>query len=74
MNVEEWGKYFLSAEAFVVVKQSKDITKEEEGAGKEVYGTFYIKPNFPGRCSHVSFLLWLLRTSMSPLSRSLIIV
>lgn len=20
------------------------------------YGTFYIKPNFPGRCSHVSYL------------------
>ena len=46
--MEEWGKYFLSAEAFVVVGRS------EEKTGKEVYGTFYIKPNFPGRCSHVS--------------------
>lgn len=51
MNVEEWGKYFLSAEAFVVVKGGPG-----EEPGKEVFGTFYIKPNFPGRCSHVSFM------------------
>ncbi|KAL0484942.1 L-azetidine-2-carboxylic acid acetyltransferase [Acrasis kona] len=39
---EQWKAYFLSAEAFV--------SKNEEG---EVMGTFYIKPNFPGRCSHI---------------------
>ncbi len=33
--------YFLSGEAFVAKLEGK------------VVGTFYVKPNFPGRCSHI---------------------
>ncbi|KAG7374423.1 acyl-CoA N-acyltransferase [Nitzschia inconspicua] len=39
--------YFLSHAAFVV----RSLEKEESGA---ILGCFYIKPNFPGRCSHVA--------------------
>lgn len=38
---EGYCSYFLSHDAFVVEIEDK------------VVGTFYIKPNFPGRCSHV---------------------
>ena len=41
-NVEDFRAYFLSHEVFVV------LDKQTE----EVLGGFYIKPNFPGRCSH----------------------
>ena len=42
-NVDDFRAYFLSHDVFVVlVKQTG-----------EVLGGFYIKPNFPGRCSHI---------------------
>lgn len=41
-TVHEFRAYFLSHECFVCVD------KEDK-----VLGGFYIKPNFPGRCSHV---------------------
>jgi len=43
LNLEEWRNYFLTAAAFVALSDNGDT----------VYGTFYIKPNFPGRCSHI---------------------
>ncbi|HCF29774.1 MAG TPA: GNAT family N-acetyltransferase [Cyanobacteria bacterium UBA11049] len=42
LSVAEFVAYWESADAFVV-----------RGAG-EVLGAFYLKPNFPGRCSHIS--------------------
>ncbi|KAJ3330818.1 hypothetical protein HDU76_004786 [Blyttiomyces sp. JEL0837] len=42
LNKDEFMAYFLSYSAFVV----------RSGQGK-IMGTFYIKPNFPGRCSHI---------------------
>lgn len=41
LSVAEFAAYWVSADAFVV-----------RGAG-EVLGAFYLKPNFPGRCSHI---------------------
>lgn len=42
---DEFRTYFLSNYAFVVRK---------EGGGGDVAGSFYIKPNFPGRSSHLA--------------------
>ncbi|KAI8831388.1 hypothetical protein BC829DRAFT_409642 [Chytridium lagenaria] len=43
MDRQGFLNYFLSHHAFVV-------TDDESG---ETLGCFYIKPNFPGRCSHI---------------------
>lgn len=42
-NVEDFRSYYLSHDVFVC----RDVT-----SGK-VLGSFYVKPNFPGRCSHI---------------------
>jgi ribosomal protein S18 acetylase RimI-like enzyme len=44
LSRQQFEDYFLSADAFVV-------TNEQDHS--VVYGVFYIKPNFPGRCSHI---------------------
>lgn len=42
LNFEEFSQYYLSNEVFILkVKETQDII-----------GSFYIKPNFPGRCDH----------------------
>jgi ribosomal protein S18 acetylase RimI-like enzyme len=48
MNDEAFRAYFLSADAFVLrVKNPEDKSLDV------VLGTFYVKPNFPGRSSHI---------------------
>ncbi|KAI8924877.1 acyl-CoA N-acyltransferase [Entophlyctis helioformis] len=42
MTEAAFRSYFLSHDAFVVTDDAGTI-----------YGAFYVKPNFPGRCSHV---------------------
>ena len=42
-DTTSYRSYFLSHSAFVV----RDTSSEK------VLGAFYIKPNFPGRCSHI---------------------
>lgn len=42
-TVEDFRAYYLTHEAYVC----RDVKT------KEVLGAFYIKPNFPGRCSHI---------------------
>mmetsp|Transcript_7865 Transcript_7865/g.8663 ORF Transcript_7865/g.8663 Transcript_7865/m.8663 type:complete len:277 (+) Transcript_7865:84-914(+) len=42
-TVESYRGYFLSHAAFVV----------RDGENSRIMGCFYIKPNFPGRCSHI---------------------
>jgi GNAT superfamily N-acetyltransferase len=46
-NIESYKSYFHSHSAFAV-KFKDQITNVNE-----MLGCFYIKPNFPGRCSHV---------------------
>ena len=43
---ESFRGYFLSHAAFVV----RDLSNNQQ---HKVLGAFYIKPNFPGRCSHI---------------------
>ncbi|KAJ3280545.1 hypothetical protein HK104_000589 [Borealophlyctis nickersoniae] len=38
-----FANYFLSDDAFVLRRRDDNV----------VMGTFYVKPNFPGRCSHI---------------------
>ncbi|KXS09687.1 acyl-CoA N-acyltransferase [Gonapodya prolifera JEL478] len=43
LDPEAFAAYFLSYDAFAA----------RDAAGGELLGCFYIKPNFPGRCSHI---------------------
>ncbi|KAH3818458.1 uncharacterized protein LOC127882188 isoform X3 [Dreissena polymorpha] len=42
-NIEDFRAYYLTLDVFVCLEKTS----------KEVLGAFYIKPNFPGRCSHI---------------------
>jgi RimJ/RimL family protein N-acetyltransferase len=45
-NMDGYRAYFLSHSAFVI--------RVADGPAKgEIVGCFYVKPNFPGRCSHI---------------------
>ena len=53
-TVDAYRGYFLSHAAFVVrtVHEGDDANGCRSGQGS-VIGAFYIKPNYPGRCSHI---------------------
>lgn len=54
LNSSEFSNYFLSGDAFIVINGGKQLPNDLcNDLEKNVLGTFYIKPNFPGRCSHV---------------------
>jgi GNAT superfamily N-acetyltransferase len=55
-TVDDWRGYFLSHTAFVVraINNGIDSSKNRNSSSAgEILGCFYIKPNFPGRCSHI---------------------
>eukprot|EP00970_Alexandrium_tamarense_P012914 scaffold3159_cov191-Alexandrium_tamarense.AAC.2 len=54
-SVEQYSGYFLSHTAFVVraLNNGMDASKRNSSSKGEILGCFYIKPNFPGRCSHI---------------------
>jgi L-amino acid N-acyltransferase YncA len=49
--VDEFTAYWLSRDAFVV--RTVEETGIQQLTGKTVLGAFFLKPNFPGRCSHI---------------------
>jgi ribosomal protein S18 acetylase RimI-like enzyme len=49
LSPAEFSAYWLSKDAFVVRTSVVDPTQKP----KEILGAFYLKPNFPGRCSHI---------------------
>ncbi|KAL2819679.1 hypothetical protein BJX63DRAFT_358822 [Aspergillus granulosus] len=57
MEFERFGEYWFGLFGVVAVLDSED--GEEGGLSegrdweRECLGTFYVKPNYPGRCSHV---------------------
>ncbi|CAF3938842.1 unnamed protein product [Rotaria sp. Silwood2] len=54
LNLSEFKNYFLSGDAFIVINSGKTLSIDfSNNLEKTILGTFYIKPNFPGRCSHV---------------------
>jgi len=54
-SVDDWRGYFLSHSAFVVraINNGMDSSKKDSSRSGEILGCFYVKPNYPGRCSHV---------------------
>lgn len=54
-SIDDWRGYFLSHTAFVVraINNGMDSSKKHSSRSGEILGCFYVKPNFPGRCSHV---------------------
>ncbi|MFN6487739.1 MULTISPECIES: N-acetyltransferase [unclassified Nostoc] len=49
LSQAEFSAYWLSKDAFVVRTSVVNPTHKP----KEILGAFYLKPNFPGRCSHI---------------------
>ncbi|HEY9799169.1 MAG TPA: GNAT family N-acetyltransferase [Leptolyngbyaceae cyanobacterium] len=49
LSQPEFAAYWLSKDAFVVRVSGEDGTYKPQ----TILGSFYIKPNFPGRCSHI---------------------
>ena len=52
LSEEEFKAYWLSRDAFVV--KGVEETGRQKLRDKAVLGAFFLKPNFPGRCSHIS--------------------
>jgi hypothetical protein len=54
LNSLEFKNYFLSGDAFIVINGGKTSSNNfYNNLEENILGIFYIKPNFPGRCSHV---------------------
>ena len=66
LSREEFINYFLSYDAFIVLsdegikklrieesKVKRENDREDIIWNEEFLGMFYVKPNYPGRCSHV---------------------
>ena len=49
VTMESFKEYYLSHDVFVL----RDASERGEGGRGEILGAFYVKPNFPGRCSHI---------------------
>ncbi|MDJ0737756.1 MAG: GNAT family N-acetyltransferase [Nostocaceae cyanobacterium] len=49
LSPTEFTAYWLAGDAFVV----RTVESEAKNQEKELLAAFYIKPNFPGRCSHI---------------------
>lgn len=53
-TMDSYRGYFLSHAAFVVRAMEPGVDSQgAEYESGEIMGCFYIKPNFPGRCSHI---------------------
>lgn len=50
LSEAEFAAYWLAYDAFVV----RTIDPKNGSAPAEILGAFYLKPNFPGRCSHIA--------------------
>ncbi|ORE03524.1 hypothetical protein BCV72DRAFT_244311 [Rhizopus microsporus var. microsporus] len=53
LNVQEFRDYFLGYDAFVMSKDGIIEPQVDYDWTDKVIGMFYIKPNYPGRCSHI---------------------
>ncbi|HLO87090.1 MAG TPA: N-acetyltransferase [Nostocaceae cyanobacterium] len=49
LSAQEFAAYWLAKDAFVV-RLVKDSSTSQT---RQVLGAFFLKPNFPGRCSHI---------------------
>lgn len=56
LSLSEFENYFLSGDVFIALNCGRTLSSDVfDDLAANVLGTFYIKPNFPGRCSHVMY-------------------
>ncbi|OJJ48003.1 hypothetical protein ASPZODRAFT_64406 [Penicilliopsis zonata CBS 506.65] len=53
MERDKFAEYWFGTFAVVVLRGDTQLTATKEDWSQDCLGTFYIKPNYPGRCSHV---------------------
>ncbi|KAB8070385.1 hypothetical protein BDV29DRAFT_34322 [Aspergillus leporis] len=53
LALDRFAEYWFGTFAVVAVLGQEGELREARDWEKECLGTFYIKPNYPGRCSHV---------------------
>ncbi|KAI8076769.1 uncharacterized protein BX664DRAFT_343882 [Halteromyces radiatus] len=54
LDEEGFTSYFLAYDSFVLVKDDPIVPGKEYDMHDKVLGCFYVKPNYPGRCSHIA--------------------
>ncbi|KAF9580695.1 hypothetical protein BGW38_002561 [Lunasporangiospora selenospora] len=58
-TLEQFEAYFFSGDSFVLLRGNYSTAEEVEPKASsqdwnhDLLGFFYVKPNFPGRCSHI---------------------
>ncbi|KAI9363690.1 hypothetical protein BD770DRAFT_380162 [Pilaira anomala] len=53
LDEQQFRDYFLGSDAFVMSKDSIIDPNTTYDWNDKIIGMFYIKPNYPGRCSHI---------------------
>lgn len=53
LDDEGFRNYFLSSESFICYLKIDGLEKDNPLTKPSIVGAFYVKPNFPGRCSHI---------------------
>ncbi|KAI9318217.1 acyl-CoA N-acyltransferase [Dichotomocladium elegans] len=53
MTFEQFKDYFLGYDAFVMTKDGAIEPGQSYDYEDKVLGMYYVKPNYPGRCSHI---------------------
>ncbi|CAO3655810.1 unnamed protein product [Mucor fragilis] len=53
LNEQQFRDYFLGSDAFVMSKDGIIEPNTAYNWEDKIVGMFYIKPNYPGRCSHI---------------------
>mmetsp|Transcript_91 Transcript_91/g.106 ORF Transcript_91/g.106 Transcript_91/m.106 type:complete len:221 (-) Transcript_91:34-696(-) len=59
LTLDQFKAYFLCADAFIVRLLPTTTTSSNHASSSlqktnDIVGTFYVKPNYPGRCSHIA--------------------
>ncbi|KAI7886450.1 acyl-CoA N-acyltransferase [Lichtheimia hyalospora FSU 10163] len=53
LDAKQFEDYFLAYDSFVLVKGGPIEADKEYDYEDKVLGMYYVKPNYPGRCSHI---------------------
>jgi hypothetical protein len=53
LSFAQFKSYWMSIFCAIMLKGSEPEISEERDWATECLGTFYIKPNYPGRCNHI---------------------
>jgi len=67
LSEEEFAAYWMSGDSFVVRlvdDAADDLEKNINTKPEKILGAFYLKPNFPGRCSHICNAGFIVQPSM----------